>query len=185
MKKSLLGVALFMAIILWRPWLNDHSPQIAEPTPLPKENALPLNQALPSPQEESKQPEQPKAPNKADLLSPPSPLIQELHAPDGTVARDLRILQNIFTDYRLSVKTGNPSGTNAEITAALTGKNKFYLAPIPPNYAAISEKGELLDRFGKPYFFHNLSANTLEIQTTGPDGRHHTSDDIKLSNASH
>ena len=131
----------------------------------------------------------PETPNKkkeelAQKPPEPSPLVEELHHPETSIKRDLEILHQLFEDYRLIAKTGNPSGNNLEITSALTGNNRYGLSPIPRNHPAVSSKGELHDRLGTPYFFHNLSAQHLEIQSAGPDQKHHTEDDILLSSLS-
>ena len=62
---------------------------------------------------------------------------------------------------------------------ALTGGNQMGVAFIPPDHSAISDKGELLDRWGTPYFFHALSATEVEIQSAGPDGIFWNHDDVK------
>jgi hypothetical protein len=74
---------------------------------------------------------------------------------------------------------GNPVGTNPEITAALTGKNPKqinFLAGQPG--VVINAAGELLDAWGTPYFFHQLSATEMEIHSAGPDKIMWTSDDL-------
>ena len=75
-------------------------------------------------------------------------------------------------------RTGNPVGTNAEITAVLAGNNKLQLALIPADHPAINRStGELLDRWGTPFFFHAESGSRMEIRSAGPDKKHHTADD--------
>ena len=60
-------------------------------------------------------------------------------------------------------------GENSEITAALKGRNKLGFAFIPVDCPAINRKGELCDRWGTPYFFHQLSGEQMEIRSAGPD----------------
>jgi len=65
---------------------------------------------------------------------------------------------------------GNPVGTNPEITAALTGKNPKqinFLNGLPG--ISVDQNGDLLDPWGTPYFFHQLSAKVMEIHSAGPD----------------
>lgn len=123
-----------------------------------------------------------KPPPPQPQVHPPSPHAAQLHHPETTPAEDLRILQQILADHRLITKQGNPTGTNLEITSHLTGNNPARIGPIPRDHPAISEKGELLDRFGTPYIFHNLTADHIEIRSAGPDRKARTSDDITLSN---
>jgi len=104
-----------------------------------------------------------------------------LNAADGTAARDLAILQDVLGAWRrLAKDTGNPVGTNREITAALTGRNPWRLAFLPPDHPAINAGGELCDRWGTPLFFHQLGGDRMELRSSGPDRQRYTDDDIVL-----
>lgn len=107
-----------------------------------------------------------------------SELADGLNSPSGDVHSDLRLIDQVFIAYRQSLHTGNPVGENAEITAALTGRNKLGFAFIPADNPAINSKGELCDRWGTPYFFHQLSGEKMEIRSAGPDRRLWTADDV-------
>ena len=73
---------------------------------------------------------------------------------------------------------GNPTGTNAEITQTLNGGNDKRAIYLPANLKRLNEKGELLDPWGTPYFFHSNSATDTEVRSAGPDKVLHTRDDI-------
>ncbi len=104
-----------------------------------------------------------------------------LNAPDGTAREDLRILQGVFRAWQRRGKdTGNPVGTNREITAALTGRNIWRLSFLPPDHPAINEQGELCDRWGTPLYFHQLSGTRMEVRSHGPDRIRFTEDDVVL-----
>ena len=109
-----------------------------------------------------------------------STLADRLNAPNGTIQADLRIVSDVFDAYRSNFHE-NPVGTNAEITAALTGRNRLMLALIPPNHSAVSLRGELCDRWGHAFFFHQLSGTRMEIRSAGPDGKLWTDDDVMLT----
>ena len=106
-----------------------------------------------------------------------SRLADELNSPLGDIHQDLRILNEIFTTYRSSTHQENPVGENVEITAALTGRNSLEFAFIPKDCPAINSRGELCDRWGTPYFFHQLSGTEMQIRSAGPDRKLWTSDD--------
>jgi hypothetical protein len=110
-----------------------------------------------------------------------SHLADGLNSPAGDVRSDLRLIDQIFIAYRSALRSGNPTGENAEITAALTGRNRLGFAFIPANNPAINAKGELCDRWGTPYFFHQLSGEKMEIRSAGPDRRLWTADDEVLT----
>ena len=73
---------------------------------------------------------------------------------------------------------GNPVGTNVEITRALLGANPKK-ARLLDDYR-LNETGELIDGWGTPYFFHQLSGQETEIRSAGPDRQMWTSDDIVM-----
>jgi hypothetical protein len=137
-------------------------------------------QPSPSPMVETGSPDTVRdlAPLSASEGMPRSPLADELNAPGSTAARDVRVLREIFMHWQTNLKSvGNPVGTNAEITGALTGNNPLKLAFVPPDHPAINDRGELCDRWGTPFRFHQLSGTVMEITSAGPDRRFATEDD--------
>jgi hypothetical protein len=110
-----------------------------------------------------------------------SQLADGLNSPAGDVRSDLRLVNEIFIAYRGAVRSGDPVGENVEITAALKGRNKLGFAFIPPDCPAINRKGELCDRWGTPYFFHQLSGEKMEIRSAGPDRVLWSADDEVLT----
>lgn len=110
-----------------------------------------------------------------------SHLADDLNSPAGDVHRDLQIISDVLAAYRSNFPhDGNPWGDNAEITAQLTGRNRYHLALIPQGHPAISAKGELCDRWGTPYFFHAESGTHMAIRSAGPDRKMWTADDVAL-----
>jgi hypothetical protein len=73
---------------------------------------------------------------------------------------------------------GNPVGSNAEIVQALRGGNPGKANYMPQSAMRLNGNGELIDKWGRPYFFHANSATVMEIRSAGPDGRLFTPDDI-------
>jgi hypothetical protein len=120
---------------------------------------------------------------------PPTPLPVErsaladtLNAPQTTIAADLRIVLDLVSAFRTNFpREGNPVGSNAEITAMLSGRNALRFAFIAPDHPAINRAGELVDRWGTPFFFHAESGTRMTIQSAGPDRRLHTADDVVLA----
>ena len=109
-----------------------------------------------------------------------SELADTLNSPDTDIHADLRVLDDVFMAYRTNFHS-DPVGTNAEITAALTGKNPLHLAVVPRDHPAINAQGELCDRWGRPFFFHQLSGTQMEIRSAGPDRKFWTDDDVVLT----
>ncbi len=84
-----------------------------------------------------------------------------------------------LNDQYASMFGGNLVGTNPEITAALNGKNPRQANFIQPEAGMrIDDNGELVDPWGTPYFFHQLSGAVMEIHSAGPDRIMWTADDL-------
>jgi hypothetical protein len=123
---------------------------------------------------------------KSQILPPPpeprSTLADTLNAPAGDIRADLRVVMNLLEAFRTNFpRDGSPVGDNAEITAALAGRNRLNLALLPPDHPAISPSGELCDRWGTPFFFHAESGTRMLIRSAGPDKKLYTPDDEVLS----
>ncbi len=74
---------------------------------------------------------------------------------------------------------GNPVGTNPEFTKQLTGDNPKHINFISPESGMrVNDNGELVDPWGTPYFFHQISGSDTEIRSAGPDKIMYTADDI-------
>ena len=107
-----------------------------------------------------------------------SPIADALNAPAGTLRRDLAILDALFGAFHTNFpRLGNPVGENHEITAALTGANPVQFVFISPRHRAINARGELCDRWGTPFRFHQVSGSQMEIHSAGPDRKFATPDD--------
>jgi hypothetical protein len=116
--------------------------------------------------------------------SPPATLPTQLPpvAPDITRENITIALDNVqfaIRDHRTALG-GNPVGTNAEITSALFGDNLKQLRQPMPDGSRINGNGELCDPWGTPYFFHQQSAQKMEVRSAGPDLKMWTSDDIQM-----
>jgi len=71
-----------------------------------------------------------------------------------------------------------PVGTNEEVTLALAGRNRLQLEFIPLDHPAINDAGQLADRWGTPFEFHQISGSHGEIRSTGPDRGFSSDDDV-------
>lgn len=124
--------------------------------------------------------------------SPASPALQieNLAALAGEVAPQTVTATNIpptivLENIRRAVRQygdmfgGNPVGTNPEITSALNGNNPKQINFISAGAGMqINENGELIDAWGTPLFFHQLSGTEMEIHSAGPDKKMWTRDDF-------
>lgn len=124
-------------------------------------------------------------------VSPGMPLVRTTPAPSvvaatrasasrpesqADVKADLEGVQFMLRDFRTRMG-GNPVGSNAEIMHAVMGGNEVRANLGPPTGQQVNEMGELVDRWGTPYFFHQLSGKSMEVRSAGPDRRLWTADD--------
>jgi hypothetical protein len=101
--------------------------------------------------------------------------------PEGVT--DESVLDSMRTAVRQyhSMYRGNPVGNNVEITTALNGDNPRQVKFINPEAGLrINGSGELVDTWGTPFFFHQVSADEMEIRSAGPDHKMWTGDDLTI-----
>ena len=91
------------------------------------------------------------------------------------------VLQNVGRAIRQygGMFGGNPVGTNPEITAALAGNNPRHISFLNAEAGMrVDDHGEMIDPWGTPYFFHQLSGHEMEIRSAGQDRKMWTFDDL-------
>jgi hypothetical protein len=91
------------------------------------------------------------------------------------------VLQNMRRAIHQYSETfgGNPVGTNPEITSQLTGNNPKHMNFVTAEAGmSVNGDGELVDPWGTPYFFHQISGAEMEIHSAGPDKTMWTPDDL-------
>ena len=106
-----------------------------------------------------------------------APAVADTNAPQ-TPSAILESMRRVIRSYNTEFGE-NPVGNNAEITAALMGNNPRHLNFIQPDTGLhVNGNGELVDAWGTPFFFHQLSGQDMEIHSAGPDRIMWTSDDL-------
>ncbi len=99
---------------------------------------------------------------------------------DGSEApeRDIEILDGVIAEYRRVFGQNPEGGLNVEIVRSLLGSNSRRLAIMPRDFPALNSRGELVDRWGTPFYFHPVSRTIMEIVSAGPDRQLWTPDDV-------
>jgi hypothetical protein len=111
------------------------------------------------------------------LPEPTSPEQELPQLPPTTVLENVRAA---FRQYQ-SKFGANPVGTNPEITRALNGENRRQIRFLrKEDGMRVNARGELIDTWGTPYFFHQLSGTEMEIHSAGHDKILWTSDDLVI-----
>ncbi len=171
------GLVLLGGALVW--WLLPRPADFSPAAPSPAAPAAPAALSLPA------APVPFAGANDRPLFVDSSPTVSvaaALNAPGNDIVRDLALLRDLLSDWRLNFpNAGNPWGENAEITAALTGDNALGLRLIPRTHPAINAAGELADRWGTPFRFHALAGDRMEIRSAGSDKKFGTPDDAILT----
>ena len=172
-----LGLALLAGAVVW--WLLPHPVRLPPEAPSAASVSTPTTPPVPAP------PAPPTGAIERPRFVDSSPAVSvaaELNSPRHDITRDLSLLNDLLTDWRLNFpNVGNPWGENAEITSALTGENSLGLRLIARSHPAINTDGELADRWGTPFRFHALAGDRMELRSAGPDKRFGTPDDALLA----
>ncbi len=192
LRLTLLAVAILLAFgireIMIHPQRSEKSP-VAPVTEKPPQAAIPLDPPVepavaPPP---APVPPAPPAPDRTstrrDFSNPlvPSEIPGVTPAPPTNTDADTEIefdkISLMFRDYR-TLTGENPVGTNSEIMKSIMGGNPKGSMLGPPEGIRVNERGELIDRWGSPYFFHQLTRDLMEVRSAGPDGKLWTDDDL-------
>ena len=114
------------------------------------------------------------------VLKPATPfLLGSADSPPAMSADVVLGKMRIVVHQYQSMFGENPTGTNPEITEALNGGNPKQARFINEESGLrINGRGELVDSWGTPFFFHQLSGTEMEIRSAGPDKRMWTADDL-------
>lgn len=166
--KRLIAILALVLIAAWWFWPREHQTTDAVSPAMDARNSQPL------PREEVS----PETPDAGLTLVPVSAESERLLDPQASARDDMEVMTVLVGEYR-RLLGGNPVGDNDEITAALAGANPKRLALVSPAVTKrVAPQGQLLDRWGVPYFFHARSGTSMEIISAGPDGMLHTADDL-------
>ncbi len=126
----------------------------------------------------------PDALTAAARMKPPPPQVtpseQVPPTPESTSLAPEIILENMSRTIRqyASEFGENPVGTNPEITSALQGDNPKHINFLKADGNRVNGHGELVDAWGTPYFFHQISGHEMELRSAGPDRVMYTADDL-------
>ena len=122
----------------------------------------------------------PNIPNTAAIPAPPVPA-----GPPATLQFTSFDPEIVLEDMARAIRQygamfgGNPVGTNPEITSQLNGNNPKHINFLDASQGMrVNENGELIDPWGTPYFFHQISGTDMEIHSAGPDRIMWTADDL-------
>lgn len=94
---------------------------------------------------------------------------------------DLTLMSRLMENSLLLLKAAanRPLSANEDWAGLFRGKNGAREEFLPAQHVALNDKGQLIDRWQTPLFFHALGDGRYEIRTAGPDKVMWTADDIQ------
>lgn len=98
--------------------------------------------------------------------------------PEESSEQVLEKLSEVLSFHRMAFEENPVAADNASVMAALMGDNPKSLVFFPEKHASLNAQGELMDRWGTPYYFHALSGKQMEIVSPGPDKKLGNDDDL-------
>jgi hypothetical protein len=98
-----------------------------------------------------------------------------------TPENDLTLMARLMENSLLLLKSAanRPLSANEDWADLFRGKNAASEEFLPAQHVALNEKGQLIDRWQTPLFFHALGGGRYEIRSAGPDGKLWTNDDLQ------
>ncbi len=118
----------------------------------------------------------------ADPL-PGEMLLRDYADPSTRPEDDLHAVSYAVSNLALLIKGPDPFriGANEELANALRGKNRAQMRFLPDDHRAFNAKGQIVDRWQTPLYFHAKAADRLEVRSAGPDRKMWTADDLHRS----
>ncbi|MEM0895653.1 MAG: hypothetical protein AAGJ79_02115 [Verrucomicrobiota bacterium] len=105
-------------------------------------------------------------------------MARRLHTKEISPEEDAQYLSSIIGFYRAVYRQNPEAGDNQSVMTALLGDNPRNIVAFPADHPSLNEKGQLLDRWESPYYFHPLSGTQMEVISLGPDQQLGTNDDV-------
>ncbi len=101
--------------------------------------------------------------------------------PNVPPEHDLTLMARLMENSLLLLKAAahRPLSANEDWADLFRGRNAAREEFLPSEHIALNEKGQLIDRWQSPLFFHALGGGRYEIRSAGPDGKLWTDDDLQ------
>jgi hypothetical protein len=93
---------------------------------------------------------------------------------------DLVLMSRLMDNSLLLLKgaANQPLSANEDWAALFRGQNAARERFLPDRHVAFNARGQLIDRWGTPLFFHAMGSGRYEVRSAGPDGKLWTDDDL-------
>ncbi len=109
---------------------------------------------------------------------PPHPDAEALGDSTLPEGDEPKVVLAIFQAYREAFGSYPTGEDNAQFMIALRGGNPGKREIFPRENPRLNGEGELLDGYGTPYFFHQISSQEIQVRSAGEDREFYTPDDV-------
>jgi len=108
-------------------------------------------------------------------------ILRDYASPNLPPQNDLTLMSHLMENSLLLLKSAanRPLSANEDWGDFLRGRNAAHQRFLSDNHASLNAKGQLVDRWKTPLFFHALGGGRFEIRSAGPDKTLWTSDDLQ------
>lgn len=122
----------------------------------------------------------PALPQPAPVLPLGDQLLESYAQPGQTPEQDLIAMAHLMENYLLLTKEAarRPLSANedwARVWRGADGSGERFLSDQHP---ALNDRGQVVDRWGIPLFFHAVGRGRFEVRSAGPDRMLWTEDDL-------
>lgn len=173
---ALLGGGLFWFVTRDDPSLTGITPPPSKRTPAPAPQKPAPVAVAPTP---APAPPEPPPRDRRAIDPEIQKLADRLVDQTQTPLNDLEVVNEFFDMYRKTMSHMS-IGSNEDFTAILTGGNPQDGVLFPADSPMIIN-GQIVDRWGSPYWIHPNSGARVEIRSAGPDKSLFTTDDIAIN----
>jgi len=149
-----------------------------EPTEPLAANSIPSGIKIPTRDQLDGQPAL-AAPQSSELATTETPaLADKIGSPSTPPEQEAKVVLDLLKLYRRLFGSYPAGENNSQLVNALLGANKQKLPLLPRDHPRLNAKGELVDAWGTPFFFHQNSRSSVEVRSAGADRLMYTDDDI-------
>ena len=122
-------------------------------------------------------------PGELSATEPPPPLAGLLGAPGTRPEVEPQMVLDVLNAFRRTFGVYPAGEDNRQFVNALLGANRDNLPFLPRDHPRLNARGEIVDAWGTPFFFHLNSRTSIEVRSAGADRRMFTADDIVAGKA--
>jgi hypothetical protein len=168
-KTLLIGATVFVVVGFWL-LSRDGRKVISEPEPVITSRSITVTETPVV----SKRPQTPVKPLVGEMI------LADYAKTNFPPENDLTLMSHLMDNSLLLLKSAanRPLSANEDWADFLRGGNGAHERFLPDSHVALNAKGQLIDRWGTPLFFHALGNGRYDLRSAGPDKNMWTNDDI-------